>query len=441
MSLFGLIGLNINGMANPTMPEASIPQLEQLIETALTQSPRMMIRNADFAAATASLQTAKAARLPNVGGSASYLKSREDRGDFLGSVPADKLYYNFAINQPLFHWGEISRNIQNAEIRLAIDEGRTRKAHTLLANEVRVAFLELVRARRALERAQFASELSILGHEETRVKRQQNIVSDAEIYSAEITQQKDEYTLGIARDAFMTAGDTLARLTGTSPLGYEAVPNTFPVPDIQGDASVVVGLLADFLSAEIPSNTDLEMARQELEIRQNDLKNAKVALRPKFGFIAGISLDEQAYDRNIANKYEVQSLYAGVNVSWTLFDGFATKGRIRTTLERMRSAEVTFANTKATLLDDAQSHGRLLKSLALAVVIAERELDSAQNQLEAFMASRERGEASEAQVNVARLSLHTAVGAALYARENYWNKLGSFMALIDADPILNRIGQ
>ncbi len=130
-----------------------------------------------------------------------------------------------------------------------------------------------------------------------------------------------------------------------------------------------------------------------------------------------------------------------MNVSWTLFDGFATKGRIRTTLERMRSAEVTFANTKATLLDDAQSHGRLLKSLALAVVIAERELHSAQNQLEAFTASRDRGEASEAQVNVSRLSVHTAFGAALYAREVYWNKLSSFMALIDADPILNRIGQ
>jgi len=89
------------------------------------------------------------------------------------------------------------------------------------------------------------------------------------------------------------------------------------------------------------------------------------------------------------------------------------------------------------LSDNVESHARLLKTLALAVVIDERKLDSAQLQLEAIIESEARGEASQAQIDVLTLGVHDPVGAALYARQNYWNKLSSLLGLIDQDPSLN----
>ena len=86
-----------------------------------------------------------------------------------------------------------------------------------------------------------------------------------------------------------------------------------------------------------------------------------------------------------------------------------------------------------------ESHARLLKTLALAVVIEERKLDSARLQLKAMIESEARGEASEAQINALKLGVHDAVGTALYARHNYWNKLSSLVGLIDEDPILDRV--
>lgn len=427
------------GWSVPVLPEMLIPQLNILVDQAMRLSPRMMMVNADLAAAQADMMVEKSARLPSVGGSASVLKSNEDRGDVFGKIPTDKIYYNFSINQTLFKWGEVSRNIENGKIRYAIDEGRTQQAYAILANDVRSAFLYLVRARRGLERVQFNLALSDDLLRETKAKRNQNLASDVEVFNAEVAQQQATYTSGISEDSFLVASATLARLTGTAALTFDEVPNEFPVPSISADAEEIVRDLAEFLSAAEPTNTDLKIALENLKIQQNNLKNTETSLRPKLNLTAGISLDDQTYSRNVADKYEVQSTYAGINLNWSIFDGFATKRRIRSSLARIRSAEIRYEESRRELIDNVQSHGRLLKTLALAVVIAERGLDSARLQLEAMKESETRGEASEAQINVLKLGYHDAMGAALYARHNYWNKLSSLLGLIDEDPVLDRI--
>lgn len=436
---FGLVLFFSEGLSRPALPEAVSPQLSEILQQALSQSPRMMIRNANAAAAYADMQTAKSARLPTVGGSASFQKSKEDRGDTLGPIPTDRTYYNFSINQNLFRWGEVSRNIQNAEIRLAIDQGETREAYAFLAAEVRTAYLELVRSRRGLERARFALSLNDSALREIEEKRAQNLGSDFDVYNAQITQQYGSYNAGIAEDRFQVASATLARLSGTQRLSFEEVPNDIPTPAIAQDAEIIVREIAQFISDAEPNNTDLRAALENLKIQQNNLKNTEVSLRPKFSVSAGVSLDDQAYSRSVADRYQVESQYVGINLNWSIFDGFATKRRIKSALSQIRVSEIRIENMRRALIDNVESHARLLKTLALAVVIEERKLDSARLQLKAMIESEARGEASEAQINALKLGVHDAVGTALYARHNYWNKLSSLVGLIDEDPILDRV--
>jgi outer membrane protein len=437
-----VVGLGLTGnvtLSQPVLPESVNTILDEILQQALIQSPRTIILNANAAAAYADMQTAKSARLPTVGGSASFKKSEEDRGDRFGGLPTDRTYYNFSINQVLFRWGEVSRNIQNAEIRLAINRGETHKAYALLAAEVRTGYLALVRKRRELERARFALSLNKGALQEIKEKRDRNLASDSEVYNADLTNQYGTYLEGIAEDSFLVASATLSRLTGTPELRYEEVPNDFPSPSIDQDAEIIVREVAQFLSDAEPTNTELRKALENLKIQQNNLKNTKVSLRPKFSVSAGVSLDDQAYSRSVIDRYQVESQYVGINLSWSIFDGFATKRRIRSALSKLRVSELRIEGMRRELIDDVESHARLLKTLALAVVIDERKLDSAKLQLEAIIESETRGEASEAQVNVLKLNLHDAVSAAQYARYTYWNKLSSLLGLIDRDPVLTRI--
>jgi len=423
------------------VPETQLPQLDRLIEQAISQSPRMIVRNADAAAAEADLLTAKAARLPSVNTSASWVASHEDRGDFAGAVPADKLYYSFTITQPLYQWGNIKRSIESAEIRKAMDAGHTRQAYLLVANEVREKYLNLVRERRNLESARFNLQLANQSLAEGREKRKQNIVSDADIFQAELHQQRMEFQVFTTEDTFIYSGEVLGRLSGTEPLIEQEVPLDFPAPPLKANEAIIAALVSGFLREDIPGNTTIDMALKQMEISQNDLHRNKTALRPTVNLIAGATLDEQSYDLNIANKYEVQSLYAGVSMNWAIFDGFATKGRIRSSLAKMRAAEANFDSKLLEIQSDVASYGRQFKSLALAIVISDRELDSAQNALADVKERLKRGEASDAHVNASEAHLHSAYGRALYDRSNYWAKLGALMNLIEADPILNRVGR
>jgi outer membrane protein TolC len=422
------------------VPESQIPQLERLISSGITQSPRMIVRNAHSAAAEASLMVAKAARLPSFGMSGSWVASKEDRGDFAGTIPADKLYYSAVINQPLYQWGNISRSIKSAEIRKSMDDGRTRQAYLILANEIREKYLTLVQDRRNLEKNRFELKLANEDLAQGVEKRSRNIISDADIFQAELRQQRAAYQALRAEDSFIYSSEVLARLSGTEPLADSEVPQEFPAPRVQEDAPIIVSLLAHFLSAEMPLNTDLELALKQLEISQNDLHRERTALRPTVSLIAGVTSDEQSYDLNIANKYEVQSLYAGVSMNWTVFDGFASKGRVRAALANLRASEVELEVKKSAILTDAESYGRQFKSLALAVVITDRELLSAENLLADMKERLKRGEVSEAQVNGGQSQLHQAYGKALFERATYWSKLGDLLSLIEADPILNRVG-
>ena len=124
---------------------------------------------------------------------------------------------------------------------------------------------------------------------------------------------------------------------------------------------------------------------------------------------------------------------------WNIFNGFANKGRVRSTLARMRAAETEVETKRAELITNAQSYGRQFKGLALAIVITDRELDSAKNGLVDMSERMKRGEASQAQVDAAQGQLHSAYGRALAERGNYWEKLGDLLSLIEADPVLNRV--
>lgn len=437
-----LVGFSVaHAQSDLDVPEAQLPQLDRLIQEAISQAPRMLLRNANAAAAEANLLTAKSARLPTVGASASWVASNEDRGDFAGAVPADKLYYSFVVNQPLYQWGNIKRSIESAEIRKAMDEGRTRQAYLLVANEVREKYLNLVRQRRYLESSRFNLKLANQALAEGRVKRAQNIVSDADIFQAELHQQRADLVAMRGEDSFIYDSEVLGRLSGTAPLSPEEVPLDFPSPNLQHNDPMVAALVSRFLSADTPANTEMDLAVKQMEISENDLLREKTALRPNVSLTAGATLDEQSYDLNIANKYEVKSLYAGVSMTWSIFDGFATKGRIRASLARMRAAEVNFDVKKSEIRSNVSSYGRQFKSLGLAILITDRELDSAKNSLADMKERLKRGEVSDAHVNASESSLHSAYSKALSERATYWDKLGSLLKIIEADPVLNRVGQ
>ncbi|GAB5560366.1 MAG: hypothetical protein SynsKO_20130 [Synoicihabitans sp.] len=420
------------------LPEEMVPILDGQIQSAFEASPRILMRLAEAEASEADFDSTKSMRLPNLGGWAQFSKAQDDRDYFVESQTSDKLYYSLTLRQPLFHWGNIHRTIQSSKIRTAIDAGQTRLAYLSLAGDIRKSYMEVVMERRMLERARFAARMNDDALVEAREKRRQNMNSEADVFNAELAKQRTDIDLAEAEDRFWYNSRVLARLTGAPELTADATPTSFPVPDVAGDAPILASMMSRFLADEFPDNTTLQNLALNLEISENNLKNTRTSLRPRIDFIAGMTSDEQQFALQ-NDTLEFQSMYAGIGLTWTLFDGFATNARVRASLSRLRAAELRYEQEKEELVDSARLMGRHLERLAKTVTLTERELDSAQNNLDYITEQAARGDASKAQVDNAQLGLWDALGKALFHRYNYWNKVSEVLSLTETDPLLDRV--
>lgn len=428
----------VSGQPLPSLPEDELPDLRDEIQRALTQSPQVIIRQAEAAASLSDYDSAKSMRYPVFGGSLSYYRVEDDRNTLVGARPGNRLYYNFSASMPLFHWGSVNRTIRNSEIYTLIDRGYTRLAYLSLTGSIRRQYLDLIRFKRTLLRARHGLEINKSDLVQALEKRDQNLMSEAEVIGVRLTKQRGDLAVAEAEDYLQNAINAYARLTGGEPLRVEDIPDDFPKPDLEADAPLLASLLAGFIADEMPENTAVIQAKYNLEISQNDLKNTRTTLRPKFNLVAGFSQDEQDFALT-ADDYAYKSTFGGVSLTWNLFDGFATRARVKSSLARLRAAELKLAQQQQALLDDAQAIGKDLNRLALSVDIAEQELQSAQSHLEYSRAQQERGEASETDVLWAVLALHDAVGGALYHRTNYWNRVTDLLVMVEVDPTLDAI--
>ncbi len=427
----------ITAQPDLNVPEDSLPQLQRLIEHAVTQSPQMILRGFDEAAADGALTMAKAARLPSLGGSVSVLRAREDRGDFLEPQPADKTYYSVSATQPLFHWGMISRNIENAKLRREMESGRTKQAYMTMISGIRGKYLELMIQKKIVERYRFWMELLDQELEEAIEKRALNTLSEAQLQQVQLKHKRGLASVAYNEEQYLSTKRILSRMVGVESISDEEIADEFPVITPDEDAAKLSSLLARFSEDSESLNTELQIMAKTVTTLENDLKNSRVNLRPRINLTAGMTQDEQSYTANIAQRYEYQSLFAGVSVYWTVFDGFATRGSIKAALNRLRSAETNLEMTEERLVEDAESYARQLKYRAIEVEVANQELVNAENHLKFIQQQFERGEVSENDVAQARINLLDNWRGTMSTRLGYWQVVFAFLGIIEADPAID----
>jgi len=428
----------LKGQSSLTLPENTLPLLQQQLEAAMQSSPTMIIRQANTAATLADFQGSKSSRYPSLGGWANYLRAEDDRNNAIGGArPATKLGYNFTIRKSLYHWGNLERGIENAKIQTLIDQGNTRAAYMTLAADIRREFLELISGKQRLEKHRYAFQINKERLRETQEKREQNLVSAADLFRTNLAFQRSELSVAESRDQLDHALRVFGRLTGEPPLTEAQIPTEFAAPPFEQQEEILVAMATRFLATEMPENSAIQIAKHYITLSENELKNNRNSLRPQFDLLAGISQDEQDFALD-TDSYEFQSIFGGVSMSWNLFDGFATRNRVKSSLARLRASELQLELQQEALIDNVRSLGREIKHKGMALHIQEQELQSSRSHLEYTQELAGRGEASAADVDSAFIGLQDSLSIALYIRYEYWNKLSEFLGLIEADPVLNR---
>lgn len=422
------------------VPEQSLPGLATLLDEALSNSPRMIMRNAEAAAAVTDMKAVKASRIPSVAGYVNWTRGREDRQYYSnGSQEAEKLAYTFSLTQPVFHWNAINLGIQSAKIRQQIDEGNTTLAKLALAQGVRSAYFAAILSEAGLERSRLDEKIRLARFEEITSRRQRNQASDADVFNSGLDKDAGILDRISNEENHRRAILALARLVGVSESTLNNLPKEIPLPNTDQIGAYAQGLIDQARSDIEGSSTAVANSELNLQVADNDLKVNRTTLRPKLNLVMGVTKDEQSLTADPSSRYTSDYYYAGLSMSWAIFDGFASRNRSKSLIARKRSAEVALNELKRDFLDGLTRISSELERNAFAVQLEERKYGSARNNLTFLQEQNKRGEASAAQVEAGELNELVARYSAYFVRATYWNSVVELISLTEVDPALDRI--
>lgn len=433
----GLLLAGAAAHANIVMPEDVFPELKQVLAQATAQSPRMVASNLALLQADGDLKQARAGLYPSIGGNYSVQQARDKREDLPGqTLEADRTYYSFSLNQPLFHWGERRNTARIGEIRRQIADENYASAYDLLTQEVRTAYLVLALRKQQARHAAFSlttAENALKVAEERLAKGE---IAEGVIFPVRVAAEQARLALETVEWNFALAKQDFAVLTGLPEPVDASIPDG--IPTLANSHAAVQDELARFLAQDEPNTPSLRNQRRNVQIADLTYKNQRTRLKPKLSFIAALTQDEQSYTLNIAQKYGLQSRYVGLQVSWQIFDGFATRGAIASTLAAKHQAEHAYKQLTESIARDAQ---RMTKNVELAqrqMAINDWLLDNSKGYLEYRQEDFRRGQASETDVGTAQAAYNSALASANSARYTYLVRVAEFVHHIREGAVVPR---
>lgn len=334
MSLDDAVSSNSVARAESVLPMASGEvKLLDAVNLALENNLQLRAAFLKREEAAGAVMEAKAAAYPNVGLTGGVTSDLVDRGD-----GADVYGATWSITQPLWRSGAVSAAIRYAKLygESTDEEIRMRVQDTVAS--VTEKFMGVLLARQMVNVYEESVGVAERMLETARKKRGAGSASDYEVLRAEVEVASTKALLIKERNAMRTKTVELLRTMGVnqdSDITFvgtlEYKPETF-----DSEALVDKALLhrPDVLLAEAA----LRMADESYEIAKS-----------KYGPSADIFVNGkyQNPDPNDRSKEEWGDDWsAGVQISYTLFDGFERKGKLAQARSVRRQAEANLRNTE-----------------------------------------------------------------------------------------------
>jgi len=310
-------------------------------------------------------------------------------------------------------------------------------AYRVLVDEIRAQYLQVIINKGAVSRARFNQRIADENLALARSKREQNVIAEADMFGPTISAEQARLASDRAAEDYEASRIYLGKLSGTPALSDDQVPSE--VPPISPASSALQSVAAEFTAHSELDNYSLRGLRDQIETERLNYKIASTRLRPKLNLAVGTSQDEFSYSVNIADKYKVQSYFAGVMVNWAVFDGFATRSAKASSLARRRQLEENYRNQTADTIAAIKTQMRQLEFTARNLAIVERMLGSAGDMLAAKKEDLARGVSADADVNAAQLAYYDWQLSAYGARNDYMMRVARLLSATQHDPALSNV--
>jgi outer membrane protein TolC len=422
-----------NGIVG-TMPEDFLPELKEILQTALQQSPQVFLAAIEVERGEATRTQANAARWPSVVANLNYASNQEAISSQTSTKSrASGLFYSVTLAQSLFHWGALKNQSAMGRIALLIAEKNYAEAYRSLAVTLRQSYLELVMKKSRLRHARHSfsraeSDLAVL-------KANAGQYPPAVIAGRELDLREARLELDRVEADFAASCRKLARLAGVGELPEEKVADELPRPVyIPELASSITAMVLRDQAAGAFEPQILALRVREAELRY---KIESVRLRPKFYAGAGYSLDNYStVGTNQIQQQAVQRQNVNISAQWNIFDGFATRAAKIDANANKRLYERRLSMSVEALLEKAQVLERSLELDAEHLELSDARYYIAVEAKKRVEEESKLGNLAKVEVERAESGILVSEANAFAARAQYFADWSELVSIAGADPVL-----
>ena len=408
------LGLALAVRANAAGPQYTLPEC---VDRALKQNADVLVAKKRLEETAGLIIEARAGYLPSLTSYANYEYLESDYATLAG-------YYNY---RP-FVWNVYLRLTENiyagGATRGRLDIARLQKQSRLLdyqatvdrvIQDVRIAFYDILRDHADILVHEQA--IAFLRQQETNERNRLELGTGQKlnVMRAAVNLAFEEAALVDSRNRLHNACLQLSELL--------AIPVATAVGDVPFDITgelkreAAPPPLTDCLTRALTQRPELAARDNDVTVQRRQLTVDRSELFPHLDLFTGYDVVSEQ-DRTLpADHYS--GYVAGVQVSWHIFDGLATKGRLNATRARLSAAETTATAMRRTAqaevlraYRDIQSADEQLQTQTANVKLAEESLKLATSNLEL-------GLSSQLELLQSRLDFTRAQTAELSARFDY----------------------
>lgn len=327
------------GPFSPPTPFVSAPlSMAEAVNLALGQNPAILRARKDIEAAEGVVIQTRAIAIPKVVVSGSFNAVQPSDVDVISvaNLGGSGLGFTFGTDknwttqiklvQSLYEGGRMLSAFRTARLtrQQSLLNYQTTMADTVLS--VQVAYYDVLLARQQITVQEASVELLTRELTDTTRRYEAGTVPRFNVLRAEVELANARPKLIRAKNSFRIAKNNLAIL-----LGFDVPKNT--LEDIPLTLSGV--LEAEPYQVELPAairlglerRTELQALRKTQALRNEDVITAKAGYKPTLQAFAGYDAHSSMLSSDLS--FEDHGWLTGVQLSWNLFDGLATRGRVK----------------------------------------------------------------------------------------------------------------
>ncbi len=176
-------------------------------------------------------------------------------------------------------------------------------------------------------------------------------------------------------------------------------------------------VLPEAIQQALTRRTELLALRKQIELQQLNIVNAKSGYKPTVQLVAGYGWQNNSFSANVED--QINGWNAGAQMSWNIFDGFLTRGKVI-------QANAQYDHAKTDLADQSRQIELAVRTAYSDFIEARETLDSqqkvqeeAEESLREAKARAEAGTGTQLDVLDAETSLTQARTTQIQAQHDY----------------------